>query len=102
MNRRSKQKISPVFPVPKGYLKNVEMATEGNYNMIGDDLINNTMPARDDLTDGQTWEEMRNLAPETLPEAKQSVFDLLEQMRTQSRALYEPADPADTSIEREL
>ena len=66
---------------PDHYLKNAEMATEANYNMVGDGIINNTPPPRDDLTDGQTYEEMKNLAPESLPEARQekrrSVMEML-------------------------
>jgi hypothetical protein len=50
-----------------------EMSTEQNYNMI-DGQVNNEK-ARLDLTDGQTHEEIRELAPETLPPEKPSVLD---------------------------
>ena len=54
---------------PGDYLKNAEVSAEGNYNMI-DGILNNAPPQRDDLTDGQTFDEIKNLAPETLPEAR--------------------------------
>lgn len=54
---------------PGDYLENAEVSTEGNYNMI-DGILNNAPPQRDDLTDGQTFDEIKNLAPETLPEAR--------------------------------
>jgi len=59
------------------YLAAAEMSTEQNYNMI-DGAINNLPPARADLTDGQTYEEIRELAPETLPGEKPSVTEKLE------------------------
>jgi hypothetical protein len=52
------------------YLKSAEMSLEANENMV-DGLVNNLPPPKDDLTDGQTYDEIRNLAPETLPEARQ-------------------------------
>lgn len=52
------------------YLKSAEMSLEANANMV-DGVLNNILPPKDDLTDGQTYEEIRNLAPETLPEARQ-------------------------------
>ena len=51
----------------------------GNYNML-DGRLDNEPPERPDLTDGQTWEEIRELAPETLPGAageKPSLMELL-------------------------
>jgi hypothetical protein len=48
----------PPAPIP---LKNAEMALEGNYNQI-DGLINNEKP-RYDLTNGQSYEDLRELAP---------------------------------------
>jgi len=88
MSRRTRQRQGRDFPGPGDYLKNAEMTVEGNYNMVGDGLINN-VARRDDLTDGQTWDELRNLAPETLPEEKQSVLDRLEQYREQAKAAAE-------------
>jgi hypothetical protein len=46
------------------YLKNAEVSTEQNYNQI-DGVINNEGPRGADLTDGQTHEEIQELAPET-------------------------------------
>lgn len=48
------------------YMKTAEMAVEQNYNQI-DGTINNEPPRRADLTDGQTHDEIAELAPETLP-----------------------------------
>lgn len=69
------------------YLAATEMSTEQNYNMI-DGARNNMAHARADLTDGQTHEEVRELAPETLPDEKPSV---LEQIR---EARKTPAEPS--------
>ena len=88
MSNRKRQRQGRDFPAPGDYLKNAEMSVEGNYNMVGDGIINN-VARRDDLTDGQTWEEMRNLAPETLPEEKQSVLERLREMRKQAKAAAE-------------
>ena len=49
------------FQPPENYLRNAELDLEGesgNYNMI-DGVVNNTPPARPDLTDGQTYEEIK-------------------------------------------
>jgi len=59
------------------YLAAAEMSAEQNYNMI-DGAINNLPSPRADLTDGQTYEEIRELAPETLPCEKPSVTEKLE------------------------
>lgn len=59
------------FQPPDNYLRAAELAEEaqtGNYNMV-DGQINNEPPVRPDLTDGQTHDEIRELAPETLPGA---------------------------------
>ena len=66
-------------PSPGNSLKTAELDMEaegGNYNMI-DGVINNLPPAKADLTDGQTYDEIRELAPETLPEEKPSVLERL-------------------------
>ncbi|KPU45078.1 hypothetical protein OXPF_15560 [Oxobacter pfennigii] len=73
-------------------LKNAEMALEGNYNQI-DGLINNEKP-RYDLTNGQSYEDLRELAPETLPEEKLSVLERLAQAKVQAEALPEPEEYA--------
>ena len=56
-----------------------EMSSEQNYNMI-DGALNNEK-SRLDLTDGQTYEEVRELAPETLPEDKPSVMEQIREAR---------------------
>ena len=47
----------------------VEVDAEQNYNMI-DGVRNNEAVPKPDLTDGQTFAEIKDLAPETLPEAE--------------------------------
>ncbi|SHJ20638.1 protein of unknown function [Geosporobacter subterraneus DSM 17957] len=81
-----------VYPLLKdNNLKNAEMSLEGNYNQI-DGILENA-PSRDaDLTDGQTYDDLRELAPETLPEEKRSVLERLEQARERQRAAAEPED----------
>ena len=67
------------FQAPENYLRTVEMMVEGqkgNYNMI-DGAVNNEPPVKPDLTDGQTHEEIRELAPETLPHEKPSIMERL-------------------------
>jgi hypothetical protein len=64
----------------------VEMSTEQNYNMI-DGQRNNMAAPKPDLTDGQTHDEIRELAPASLPEAKPSV---LEQIREAKKAPKPP------------
>lgn len=76
MNKREK---------PDNCLKNAEMSVEGNYNQI-DGILGNAPARAADLTDGQTYDELRELAPGTLPEEKQSVLDRLEEMREQAKS----------------
>ena len=58
-----------------------ELSREQNYNML-DGLRNNEAPARADLTDGQTHEELLELAPKDLPAAeKPSVLGQLRDAR---------------------
>lgn len=71
------------------HLAAAEISKEQNYNMI-DGLHNNEAPPKPDLTDGQTWEEIRELAPETLPDEKASV---LEQIREAREAPRPPCNP---------
>ena len=54
-------------------------------------------PERPDLTDGQTYEEIRELAPEMLPEEKPS---LMEQLKTE-RPEHEARQTAPPVPERE-
>mgnify|MGYP003623473049 CR=1 FL=1 len=65
---------------PKNYLRPAELSAEGNYNHV-DGQINNLPPIQADLTDGQTWDEIRELAPETLPDEKESMRLRLHQMQ---------------------
>ena len=58
----------------------VEMSTEQNYNMI-DGLRNNIAYEKADLTDGQTHEEITELAPHTLSGEKASVIEQIREAR---------------------
>lgn len=76
------------FQPPESYLRNAELYEEGqtgNYNML-DGRMNNEPPVKPDLTDGQTHEEIRELAPETLPKEKPSVLDRLKSERPEYEA----------------
>lgn len=71
------------FQAPEDYLRNAELYEEGqtgNYNML-DGRLDNEPPERPDLTDGQTWEEIRELAPETLPGAAGEKPSLMERLK---------------------
>ena len=50
-----------------GAEQNAELDMEQNYNML-DGVQNNIAVPKPDLTDGQTYEEVKALAPETLPD----------------------------------
>lgn len=71
----------------------VEMSIEQNYNMI-DGLRNNLAAPKADLTDGQTHDEIQELAPETLPGVAAPPPDekpsVMEQIREARKA---PATP---------
>ena len=67
----------PEKPIPTTA---AEMSREQNYNMI-DGLHNNEPAPRADLTDGQTLEEIKELAPEMLPAEKPSVLDRIRDAR---------------------
>lgn len=76
------------FQPPESYLRNAELYEEGqtgNYNML-DGRLNNEPPERPDLTDGQTYEEIQELAPETLPEEKTSLMEKLKAGRPEHEA----------------
>ena len=63
------------------YLKTAEMSTEQNYNQL-DGIINNTAQPKADLTDGQSLEEIKELAPETLAKSeKPSVIGQLKETK---------------------
>ena len=51
-----------------------------------DGRLNNEPLERPDLTDGQTYEEIRELAPETLPEGKTSLMEKLKADRPEHEA----------------
>lgn len=71
------------FQEPEDYLHNAELYEEGqtgNYNML-DGRLDNEPSERPDLTDGQTWEEIRELAPETLPGAAGEKPSLMERLK---------------------
>lgn len=84
------------FQAPENYLRNAELDLEGekgNYNMI-DGIVNNDPPVRADLTDGQTHEEIRELAPETLPNEKPSIMEKLRADRMEHEARgFQPSPP---------
>ena len=72
------------------YLAAAEMSVEGNYNQI-DGVINNEGPRRADLTDGQTYDEIEELAPETLRDKdKPSIIGQLKEAKEN----VAPANPA--------
>lgn len=76
------------FQAPENYLKNAELYEEGqtgNYNMLNG-TIDNEPPVRPDLTDGQTDEEIRELAPQTLPGEKPSLMERLKADRPEHEA----------------
>ena len=82
--------------MPDNYLRNAELDLEGekgNYNMI-DGIVNNDPPIRADLTDGQTHEEVKELAPETLPNEKPSIMEKLRADRMEHKARgFQPSPP---------
>ena len=63
-----------------------EGRAEQNYNMI-DGVRNNEGFPQPDLTDGQTYAEIRELAPETLPEEKPSVLEQIKAARQAPRQM---------------
>lgn len=76
------------FQPPESYLRNAELYEEGqtgNYNML-DGRLNNEPPVRPDLTDGQTYEEMKELAPEALQGDKPSLMERLKADRPERDA----------------
>ena len=84
------------FQAPENYLRNAELDLEGekgNYNMI-DGIVNNDPPVRANLTDGQTHEEVKELAPETLPNEKPSIMEKLRADRMEHEVRgFQPSPP---------
>lgn len=90
------------FQAPESYLRNAELYEEGqtgNYNML-DGRLNNEPPVRPDLTDGQTYEEIRELAPETLPEETTEKPSLMERLKA-DHPEHEARQAAPLMAERE-
>lgn len=73
------------------YLHTTEILTEQNYNMI-DGLQNNQRIPAADLTDGQTYEEITELAPETLPERASVMKQIRESCITNDCEKERPAN----------
>jgi hypothetical protein len=67
----------------------VEMNAEQNCNMI-DGVKNNEDEPKPDLTDGQTHDEIRELAPETLPEENDEKPSVLKQIKESREAPHKP------------
>ena len=84
--------VPPEYRVDN-YLKNAEMSTEQNYNQL-DGIINNKAYPDADLTDGQTYEEIQELAPETL--AKTEKPSILGQLKDVQESVAKP----DTGLEK--
>jgi hypothetical protein len=90
------------FQAQENYLRNAELYEEGqtgNYNML-DGRLDNEPPERPDLTDGQTWEEIKELAPETLPEETGEKPSLMERLKA-GRPEYEAGKNVPAFPERE-
>ncbi|MDL2258572.1 DUF3849 domain-containing protein [Eubacteriales bacterium OttesenSCG-928-K08] len=89
-------------PVTEQYnpIATVELSTEQNYNMV-DGVRNNMAVEKADLTDGQTHEELRELAPETLPGEKPSVLEQIREAR-KNPAPPSPKKEVDKSVEPTL
>ena len=59
-----------------------------------DGVVNNAPPARPDLTDGQTYDEIRELAPEMLLDDKPSILEKLKADRAEHETYHiSPAPP---------
>lgn len=88
------------FQNPDNYLRNAELDLEGekgNYNMI-DGIVNNEPPARADLTDGQTYEEIKELAPETLGSQKPSIMEKLKEAQAEKGSSLLQPDPPERGL----
>lgn len=87
------------------HLRGAEIDAEQNYNMVGDALINNVKTPKADLTDGQTHEEIRELAPETLPAEIQSgserpsLLGQVEQYKSDSGPMHPEETVPDPELE---
>ena len=99
--RVSGYKTEHGFAEKYNYMASAEMSKEQNYNMI-DGLQNNEAAPKADLTDGQTLEEIRELAPETLPDEKKSVVDRIRSARENPSPAAEIPEKKHGRDEREL
>lgn len=106
MNWGGKQFLVDMFS-GHNYLRSAELDAEQNYNMVDDGLLNNIEPPKPDLTDGQTYDEIRELAPETLPQEihsakddKPSLLGQIERFRAESTTFKTEGAVAES--EREL
>ena len=79
----------------------VEMSTEQNYNMI-DGLRNNMTSPKADLSDGQTHEEIQELAPETLAQKKSSVLGQIKAAKDAPHPKNEPSRKEHTRSKNNL
>lgn len=71
-------------------LADTELSAEQNYNMV-DGMLNNEKD-RLDLTDGQTHEEIQELATETLPQEKPSVIKQIREAKDAPPTPHKPKD----------
>ena len=78
-----------------------EMSAEQNYNMI-DGLRNNTAVPKADLTDGQTHEEIRELAPEALAGEKPSVLEQIKEAKDAPRLKKESEEQKHNRFKSDL
>ena len=99
--RVSDYKTEYGFAEKYNYMASAEMSKEQNYNMI-DGMQNNELAPKADLTDGATLEEIRELAPETLPDEKTSVVDMIRDARDHSRSAAVAPEKKHSRDEREL
>ena len=90
--------VPPEYRVDN-YLKNAEMSTEQNYNQI-DGVINNKAQPDADLTDGQTYDEIQELAPETLVKAeKPSILGQLKEAKDSTAKADVPTEKKPPNLE---
>ena len=93
--------IPPEYRITN-YLKTAEMSVEGNYNQV-DGIINNEPPRRADLTDGQTHDEIKELAPETLPpKDKPSILGKLAEATKEAAEQNQPGKAKDKKQDIDL
>jgi len=90
----------PGFDSGKNHLRSLEDMLEQNDNQL-DGIINNTALHRADLTDGQTYDEIKELAPETLNKSeKPSVLEKLNSSKCNKEkpALHKDRNPPELEL----